>query len=130
MLLGVVQLIIKLPVVPSIEVVTEGTGDGFSAALRYAGKLAAPHPCTLYALTLNPYVDPAVSPYEPPVTEYVVVTDNGEYPTISVHVYPLVPASHSRKYDKIVDPPLLAGAVHDSSNLETVDVESLVGADI
>lgn len=69
MLLGVVQLIIKLPVVPSIEVVTEGTGDGFSAALRYAGKLAAPHPCTLYALTLNPYVDPAVSPYEPPVTE-------------------------------------------------------------
>lgn len=84
----------------------------------------------MYALTLNPYVDPAVSPYEPPVTEYVVATDNGEYPTISVHVYPLVPASHSRKYDKIADPPLLAGAVHDSSNLDTVDVESLVGADI
>lgn len=83
----------------------------------------------LYALTLNPYVLPAVRPVDPPVTEYVVTVENGEYPTTYDHVAPLVPESHSRKYERIDEPPLLGADkdVHESSNLDTVDVDNLVG---
>ncbi len=40
-----------------------------------------------------------------PVTSSVVTSEAGELPTKSYHVTPLVPASHSRKYEVIAEPP-------------------------
>lgn len=124
---GGVQLITKFPVVGSIDVETDVITLGLEAALKYSGVPVLPHPNKLYAVSLNPYVAPGVSPVVPPVTEYVVKVESGEYPTISDHVAPLVPASHSRKYDSIDEPPVTVGADQESSNLEDNELVSLVG---